>query len=387
MTEEQVDGAGGVPGGPGPEPSRDDEQAVRALLHRAVAEVQPAPDALARIRRAVPARRARYRQAWTGAAVIVALTAVAVPTLNGLGALQLSDGSAPGAAAQAGTEAARPGRGAEQHSSGPAMPVPVPGYGSPSAGGASATPTAAGQSASPSSSAPGPSAPAGATAPPSTVPACARTDLGGGTVTTGQADATGRVYGAFTVTNLSGHPCLLADPGAIGAVVSGGGGAVQVVPHTAGDPAPDLPPPAPDIPRLLATGAAYRMVFAWVPDAVCPSSGPVPQVTGSSQPSAAGASPSSAATAGAASGSGAQPGAGRAGMASPASGADGGTTAGASGQPAPPASPSATPAPSPAVTPGTLALTYRPLGAAPDAVSATIGGVCGGGTVYRAAVQ
>lgn len=275
MTEEQVDGAGAVPAsrGPEPEPSSGEEQAVRALLHRAVAEVQPAPDALARIRRAVPARRARYRQAWTGAAVIVALTAVAVPTLNGLGALQLSDGSAPGAAAQAGTEAARSGGGAVQRSTGPAVPVPVPGDGSASPVGASAAPTAAGQSASPSSSASGPSAPAGATAPPSTAPACARTDLGGATVTTGQADATGRVYGAFTVTNVSGHPCLLGDPGTLGAMVSGGG-AVQVVPHTAGDPAPNLPPPAPDSPRLLAAGANYRMVFAWVPDAVCPSTGP-----------------------------------------------------------------------------------------------------------------
>ncbi|MCC9311839.1 hypothetical protein LN042_33065 [Kitasatospora sp. RB6PN24] len=388
MTEQQHDGTGAVPvpGGPEPGPDSGEEQAVRALLHRAVAEVQPSPDALARIRRAVPARRARYRQAWTGAAVIVALTAVAVPTLNRLGALQLSDGSAAGTAAPSGTEAARPA-GAVHRTSGPTVPVPVPGDGTPSTSGAGASPTTVGQSAKPSSSASGSPAPAGAGAAPSTAPACARGDLGGGTVTTGQADPGGRVYGAFTVTNISGHPCLLGDPGTIGALVSGGG-AVRVVPHTAGDPAPDLPAPAPDSPLLLAAGANYRMVFAWVPDTPCPSTGPDPQTTGSGQPSAAGASASAAAASpGAVSGAGAQAGGARDAVASPGSGSDGGGTAGPTGQSVPPASASASTQPSPAVTPGSLTLTYRPLGAAPDVASATVGGVCGGGTVYRAAVQ
>ncbi|GAB2749547.1 hypothetical protein GCM10010442_80360 [Kitasatospora kifunensis] len=52
-----------------------------------------------------------------------------------------------------------------------------------------------------------------------------------------------------------------------------------------------------------------------------------------------------------------------------------------------PPSPSATPTSSATAGPGTVTVTHRPLSAAPDAATATIPGVCGGGTLYRAAPQ
>jgi hypothetical protein len=157
------------------------------------------------------------------------------------------------------------------------------------------------------------------------------------------------------------------------------GGTVQVVPHTAGDPAPDLPPPGPDVARVLTPGAGYRVVFAWVPDAVCPNTGPAPQSTGNGQ---SGATPTAPATSGAV--GGAQPGGAQPALASPGTGSDGGVSPGVTAAPSglPPSSPPASPA-----APGGLTLAYRPLGTAPDAVAASIGGVCGGGTVYRAPLQ
>lgn len=438
MTDDQFDRRPG-PGTPGPAgwagrpgarsaaervPTRGEEQALRALLHRAVDDLQPEPEALLRIRRAIPARRVRHRQAWTGALLIALVSAAALPTLGRLGGLQLSDGSgaAPSAAP---SSSATSSPSVSGHSGGahPVVPLPVPAGGGTDTSG-SATPTP-----SPSASSVGSSAPTPATATPVSVtsgqaagtatgaPVCLRADLGAGQVTVGAADNAGWVYGAFTVANVSGHPCLLTDPGTLVAVLGGGsvGGSVRVLVHTAGDPAVGLPDPASAPGQLLlGAGAGYRLPFAFVPDTLCPAAGsggagatPTPSA-GAVSPVASpvasasgGPSGAAGAAAGAAAndpaGPSAAPGSGTAssggGGGAPAAGAGAAAPAGqaadgpATGTPSAPASSAPSGTPSPAAQPGTVTVTHRPLGTAPDAGTATIPNVCGGGTLYRAAPQ
>jgi hypothetical protein len=68
---------GKPPGPPG------EEDAVRALFHGYADRLEPAPDALRRIRYEVPRRRARRHHLTTGAVAAVMLLAVAVPSFSG----------------------------------------------------------------------------------------------------------------------------------------------------------------------------------------------------------------------------------------------------------------------------------------------------------------
>ncbi|MGF1432066.1 hypothetical protein, partial [Kitasatospora sp. LaBMicrA B282] len=267
-------GAGSAPPSVRPEPSEAEEQVVRDLLHRAVEGVHPDAGALPRIRRAIPRRRARNRQLWTGAVLIVMVSVAAVPTLRGLGGLQLSDGSASSPdAAPGSTGSSTPAPSAHPTGGRPVVPLPVPSTaggavdGSPSG---SATPV----SSSPTAATTLPAAPGASPAAPPTVPDCGRADLGGGQGTAGAADGNGWYYGSFTVTNVSGHACELNGGGAVTATLGGGTGVVRVLAHTAGDPAGGLPDPA-GLPGrlLLAPGGGYRLPFAFQPDTACPAGG------------------------------------------------------------------------------------------------------------------
>ncbi len=394
MTEDQFDSTArrdgsGLPGGlpspggaPAASPATAEEQAIRLLMHRAVDGLQPSPDALPRIRRAVPARRARYRQAWTGAAVIAVLTAAAVPGLPALGGLQLSDGAAAGpprAASAAGTSAVLSPSSDDDY--------PLPGISR--AAYPAATATAGTATAVPSGAAVLPSADSsGSGLPAGTVPDCLRVDLGRGSAVVGTPDSIGRLYGIFTAANVSGHACGLADPGSI--AIRSGNGQVRVVSHIVGDQAIALPNPATLTARvLLAPGGSYQLFFAWVPDALCPtasaaasaSSGPGPSVSGT--PSASVGSSPSDRPASPASGDPATAGAGPSASAAPVA-----PTPAASPSAAAAGSPSAataTPAPSP-TGPATLIIGHGPLGG-PDVAVAAITGVCGSGTVYRSLPQ
>ena len=363
-----------------------EERALRELLHRAVAGLHPEPDALPRIRRAVPARRARHRQAWTCAALVAAVLAVALPTLHGLPGLQLSDGSAPGAAGA--TAGGRPVLAASRR------PTPV----LPGPGDADATASAGALSpAQPSGSASSAAPAGGASAAPSgSAPPCARADLGPGTAQLGTPDAAGRRYGVFTVANVSGRACLLTDPGTV--TVSGGAGPVAVVDHRAGDPADGLPDPATaPSPLVLAAAGGYRLSFAWVPDTLCPATAsPGAGAAGpSADPRSSGgaAAPPSADPSPGAPGSGApspgEQGGPQIAAASPAAQASAAPTATAAATAGPSASLSADPGQQPASADpsGTLVVDHWPLGTGPDAVALRIEGVCGAGTLYRAQPQ
>ncbi|WP_051732940.1 hypothetical protein [Kitasatospora phosalacinea] len=274
MTEGRTDRPGEGPSGgaghldEGP-PGPLTEELLRARLHRAVAAVEPEPGALPRLRAAVPRRRAVRRRA-LGGAVVLAAAIAALPVVNATGPFDLSGDPTGGQAA--------PSQGASQvKTPGGRTGHPHTYAGTPSAGSAAPSPEA---SASPSATGtPG--------APLVAAPVCSRTDLGRAAAEQATADpADGEVYGWFRLTNTAGRACRVTGPGrlALGAGATG----VQLLAHTAGDPAGSLPDPA-ALPAevLLGPGGSYLVRFAWVP-ARCPTASESPTGAGGSQQPSAG---------------------------------------------------------------------------------------------------
>ncbi|GAA1146041.1 hypothetical protein F4556_003731 [Kitasatospora gansuensis] len=234
---------------------------LRQRLHRAVAEVQPDPAALPRLRAQVPRRRARHRGLWTGAAVAAALTAAALPTIHGVQQLDLSGGPVDGPLA------AGPSR--TTTSSGPsvgggtgrpsALPMPV----------VTATPTGSPSGPVPEVTTSGSLAgvPGSPSAGTPVAPGCGPADLGQGSSHLGAAEADGRVYGWFRVVNTSGRACELAG----GGLLVADSAKVKVAPHTVGGPATGLAAPVADGPVLLPPSTGYQVRFGWVPDGPCTS--------------------------------------------------------------------------------------------------------------------
>ncbi|MFI9720795.1 hypothetical protein ACIHFE_14235 [Streptomyces sp. NPDC052396] len=244
------------------------EGALRRLLQGAVEGIEPAEDALERLRRAVPARRARRRQAMGGAVAAAVLVGAALPTL--MRVADVADHTADSRSASAATTRQQSGaaeQGQPQGNSGPAT-GPVPGAtGRDGArdesrkddphkdrGSNRATPAGT-PGADPRSSL------------EAVAPVCARDQLGNGTGTVGPADKAGRVYGAFRVVNVSQASCTVAGPGLVSARTAAKDARVTVVDHTPGDPATGLPDPGGDTQVLLKPGQAYEVKFAWVPAA------------------------------------------------------------------------------------------------------------------------
>ncbi|GHA97024.1 hypothetical protein ACIQRS_24860 [Streptomyces termitum] len=261
--------------GPGGDGGDDDEPALRRLLHGAVAGLEPSTDALDHLRHAVPARRARKRQALVGAAAAVVLVGTAVPALVHVAG---SPGLTAAHPVNAGHgEQAQGGTGAEADTEGPAG-TRSPAAPTPPAEG---TPQGAGQTGD----LPGPGATG--TAPGVTAPRCAGDALKVTGVGSGNPDAKGTVYGGFTLVNASTAPCLVDGDGLVGVRTSGAAdpGRISVVRHSAGDPADGLPDPSGDSSSLLlAVGDSYQVKFAWVPSATCPTTGTTPSPTASVPP-------------------------------------------------------------------------------------------------------
>ncbi|MEU8460656.1 hypothetical protein [Streptomyces sp. NPDC029003] len=337
-----------------------DERALRALLAGAVGGLEPSDGALERLRHAVPARRARKRQALVGAAAVALLAGTAIPAALHLGTDQ---GAAAGHSAMAGHGEARDGttggpsdprqnasgdgdKGAPRAARTPSAGQETGGAGtgpSPQAsespsGGTVAGSSAAGATAGTTSGAGnGPQPPAGA-APG--VPACTAGQLGvAGSARAPESD--GKVLGSFKVTNVSARGCTVTGPDTVTAAPlpatppPAQAPGVTVTGHTAGDPASGLlPDPSAETPVLvLEPNRAYEVRFAWVPSArSCPAASPGPSVkpaqggeaqTPARQPDGAGAPATSGAAGGDAAseaGTGAQGGAGVAVSHTPASG-------------------------------------------------------------------
>lgn len=330
---------------------RMDEDSLRHLLQSAVGELEASPDSLEYLRRAVPARRTRRRQALVGAAAAVVLGGAALPALVHVATTSGSDDRP----AIAGSSHNTPGVDGEKRGEG-------------SGGKETSRPSHRksedkqdkgkdDQEKNPSKK---PEGDSGGVAPdPSstlnaTSPTCARSQLGNASGTAGPTDAEGRVYGSFRVLNISGMPCAVVGGGSISPSALGGADASQVfvVDHTSGDAASGLPDPATAPGQLiLKPGQAYEVRFAWIPQSGggtsgCSNTSPTP----SPDPT-----PDSVAADGEPSGS---PGDG--------SGDSGGTGGGGGGdQPA-----------------GSVLVSYTPEAGDPPAASVTLDGACAG-TIYR----
>lgn len=231
-----------------------DELALRRLLHDAVRDVEPQQDALDQLSRAVPARRARRRQAMVGAAAGVLLVGTAVPAVLHV-TLADSDAAAVHAA---GTLVS----GSDPATLGGELPGDTVG---PPKRGVNGVP-----GVSPQASTPGLGSGASSSASdPADTPTCSRAQLGQGSAHTDAADGQGRVYGTFRVVNVSASSCAIVGTGQISVTAQGAthSGSIQVVAHTEGDPATALLPNPADDPAavVLPPGQAYQVQFAWIP--------------------------------------------------------------------------------------------------------------------------
>ncbi|MFI5883602.1 hypothetical protein [Streptomyces sp. NPDC051554] len=244
-----------------------DELALRRLLHQAVQEVEPRDGTLDHLRRAVPARRARKRQALVGMAATVLFFGTAIPALVHVSNSTGSDADPSimgnSSQAQGGTSQGKDPDGGSSTSggtSGRASQNP----GGPKNDGTGKTPGRGTVSANPSAS----------TGTAASV--CTAEQLGASNSTVDAADSAGIVYGTFSVTNTSGTSCTVSGPGTVGTAAVGAADSnkITVVQHSSGDAAAGLPDPSTEVSQLvLQAGASYVVKFAWVPSETCPTSG------------------------------------------------------------------------------------------------------------------
>lgn len=275
-------GAGGAGGASaGGDTIVADEVALRRLLHGAVQEIEPSDGALDHLRRAVPARRARKRQAVVGVAAAALLFGTAVPAfVHVANTGSASDGKSfnvgHGEQVQGGTgsdggpkDGKKGGTDPEdQADSGEGdsgdKDSPEAGVGGVSGG------TTGGVGNDPESSY------------TSAVATCDADQLGVSSAETGEPQADGTVYGSFRISNISGTNCSVSGNGSV--VIEATGAAdpskIEVVNHEPGDPALDLPDPSQEASALvLAPSGAYEVMFAWVPTDTCPTGEPSPDPT------------------------------------------------------------------------------------------------------------
>ncbi len=255
-----------------PDGLASDELHLRTLLHQAVQDVEPSDGTLDYLRRAVPARRARKRQALVGAAAAALFLGTAVPALVHVSTASGPDAnpSAVGHASQAqgGTGQGKDAGKGETTAGGASDEVEGdrkdPTKEGDKAGASTGTSTGASEGADPS---------AGTTAD---APACTAEQLGPATATSAAPDSAGAVYGSFQVTNVSGAACAVDGPGTVSATPQGAADAARIgtARHVAGDAAAALPDPSLEAATVvLKPGEAYDVRFAWVPSETCPVPG------------------------------------------------------------------------------------------------------------------
>ncbi|MCX4408241.1 hypothetical protein OOK47_27130 [Streptomyces sp. NBC_00268] len=262
-----------------------DELALRRLLHQAVEEIEPTDGTLEHLRRAVPARRARKRQAIVGMAAAALFIGTAVPALvhvsNASGANADPSIAGNSSQAQGGTSQGKDPDGGESSAGGTSGTSKDTGKGGkpgkPDKGKGTSTGSATGG--------PDPSASA-VIAPP-----CGPAQLGGATSTVGSPDATGAVYGSFTLSNISATSCTVSGAGTVGFLAQGAADSakISVATHVAGDAATGLPDPSTEVASVvLKPSTSYVVKFAWVPSETCPTIGgqptPTPTATESATP-------------------------------------------------------------------------------------------------------
>ncbi|MEU9787281.1 hypothetical protein AB0H92_41095 [Streptomyces phaeochromogenes] len=244
-----------------------DELALRRLLHQAVEEIEPTDGTLDHLRRAVPARRARKRQAVVGMAAAALFIGTAVPALihvsNSTGpnadpsiaanASQTQGGTNEGK--QGGTGGGSGGSSGKDNDKDKGDKKDKPDKGEGANGGTAGT--------QPSASA-------------ANVPACTSLQLGSASGSAGSPDASGAVYGTFRVTNVSAASCTVSGDGSVALAAQGAASqsAIGTALHATGDAAAGLPDQSTYAAALvLPPGSAYQVEFAWVPSSTCPTTG------------------------------------------------------------------------------------------------------------------
>ncbi|MDX3507531.1 hypothetical protein [Streptomyces caniscabiei] len=245
-----------------------DELMLRDLLHHAVSEIEPRDGTLEHLRRAVPARRTRKRQAVVGMAAAALLIGTAIPALMHVSNSNGSD-----------VNTSIMGNGSNQEQTEGQSKGQTGGNGS--SGGSSGGTKESGKSTDKhkgdkgkgESNGPTGGTQASPTAAASTL--CTSAQLGGGG-SVGAPDSGGAVYGSFRVSNISGTACTVTGGGAVSTIPQGAADAskITVMPHAAGDAAAGLPDPSLSLTQLvLEPGAAYEVRFAWVPSEPCQTTG------------------------------------------------------------------------------------------------------------------
>ncbi|MFD5426926.1 hypothetical protein [Streptomyces sp. NPDC127084] len=258
-----------------------DELGLRRMLHQAVEDLAPADGTLERLRKAVPARRARKRQALVGAAASVVLLGVAIPAF-----VQVAESGAldPARPVNAGHgEQAQGGTGDEAGNDAGDF---VPGGDSPGQGPARSGEPSPTTSPDALGSAGASESPVAQVVPeesiPPTTPTCGSSQLVVDGAEVGAPDAEGKVYGAFRIANTSATSCAVTEAGSVVFHTAGAADAakISVVDHVAGDPATGLPDPAPEpTALLLGPAASYEVKFAFVPSETCPTTTASPDPT------------------------------------------------------------------------------------------------------------
>ncbi|MEV6763914.1 hypothetical protein AB0N16_25415 [Streptomyces sp. NPDC051105] len=265
--EELGQGVDGL--GPGHDGLGGDELALRRMLHSAVDDLAPRDGALDHLRRAVPARRARKRQAAVGMAAAALFIGTAVPAL-----VHVSNSG--------GTDPNTSMAGQASQAQGGATGGKNPDGGASTAGGSSGRATdrhpggTKGSGKDESTGAVGGTKVVPSASADTAAPVCTSDQLGTPTATVGAPDSTGVVYGSFRVVNVSQTSCTVGGPGSVGLLPQGAADATKLsqVRHTSGDAAAGLPDPSTELTGLvLAPGAAYDEKFGFVPLETCPTSG------------------------------------------------------------------------------------------------------------------
>ncbi|MCK8680111.1 hypothetical protein [Streptomyces lichenis] len=270
----------------------DDELELRRMLRGAVQGLTPTEGSLDHLRRAVPARRARKRQAVVGMAAAALLFGTAVPALVHVAASPDTTEDFPvnaghGQHAQDGPEGSSKSADGGGGTTGGGQDGPRTEEKSPSRedrdGTPSPHPSAEAATGSTADGTVGEGAGRVGTAAPVSTPVCQADQLGSALADLARPDPEGRVYGTFRVTNTSPTACAVGAVGAVGFATTGAAdpAKVSVLRHTAGDAAAGLPDPAQEAaaPLLLQPSGSYEVKFAWVPAETCPVDG------GSQEPS------------------------------------------------------------------------------------------------------
>ncbi|MGW0629701.1 hypothetical protein [Streptomyces sp. NPDC002758] len=255
----------------GPKGLDSDELALRRMLQSAVEDIEPSDGTLDHLRRAVPARRARKRQATVGMAAAALFLGTAIPALVHV---SNSGGSSPNTSMAGDSSTAQGGVGQGKNPDGGASTAGGTGGKAPGHGQGGKKETGKGKTGGTDTGTIGGTGPTASTN--TATPVCTAAQLGSPTAVAAGPDSAGIVYGSFRITNISMTSCTVGGPGSVGVLAQGAADPTKIgtARHVSGDAATGLPDPSLEVTGLvLLPGSAYEEKFAFVPSETCPPAG------------------------------------------------------------------------------------------------------------------